>query len=268
MRGAGSDTNDHDGIVDGHAYSLITVRKNVCGKFDLMLFRNPHGKTEFQGEWHDGSKEWQQHPTAAQELNYTQDPNDGLFWISKADAFRYFQTCRLPRIVHPVCSRDCSLRCWLGRFYVLCKSMESPLSAKRVVTHGHDGNAKQVSEVSEIRRINREFNNARRDLFSQGFDGVWNSSDGAPVCITETDGVFTVNGVVVDGFVNVKTMMVTFKGMYGMYSLHVNYDGTAVRFLCCPRRLAGLLALVNVSRLNGVGALDPVPQRCPLDEGC
>jgi len=89
---AGSDKNDTDGIVDGHAYSLIAVKKNVCGQHDLMMFRNPHGKTEFKGEWHDGSVEWQQNPTAAQELNYRSDPNDGLFWISKKDAFRYFQT--------------------------------------------------------------------------------------------------------------------------------------------------------------------------------
>ena len=68
------------------------MKKNVCGQHDLMMFRNPHGKTEFKGEWHDGSVEWQQNPTAAQELNYRSDPNDGLFWISKKDAFRYFQT--------------------------------------------------------------------------------------------------------------------------------------------------------------------------------
>ncbi len=28
---------------------------------------------------------------APQELNYVPDPNDGLFWMAKDDAFRYFQ---------------------------------------------------------------------------------------------------------------------------------------------------------------------------------
>jgi hypothetical protein len=91
---AGSDKNDTDGIVDGHAYSLIATRNNVCGNpaNDLMLYRNPHGRTEFRGEWHDGSAEWTENPGAAAELHYTPDPNDGLFWISKRDAFKYFQS--------------------------------------------------------------------------------------------------------------------------------------------------------------------------------
>jgi hypothetical protein len=57
-----------------------------------MLYRNPHGRTEFRGEWHDGSAEWTENPGAAAELHYTPDPNDGLFWISKRDAFKYFQS--------------------------------------------------------------------------------------------------------------------------------------------------------------------------------
>ena len=56
-----------------------------------MMFRNPHGCTEFKGAWRDGSKEWSQNPSAAKELNYVPDPNDGLFWMAKDDAFRYFQ---------------------------------------------------------------------------------------------------------------------------------------------------------------------------------
>jgi hypothetical protein len=32
------------------------------------------------------------------------------------------------------------------------------------------------------------------DLFGDDFDGLWESSDGTPVEIGETDGVFTVNG--------------------------------------------------------------------------
>ena len=46
-----------------------------------------------QGAWRDGSKEWRDNPTAKAELNYEFDPNDGLFWISKQDAFRHYQAC-------------------------------------------------------------------------------------------------------------------------------------------------------------------------------
>ena len=36
---SGSDDEDHDGIVDGHAYSVIAVKGNVCGKYNMILFR-------------------------------------------------------------------------------------------------------------------------------------------------------------------------------------------------------------------------------------
>ena len=72
-------------------YPHRVAARQVCGKHDLMMFRNPHGCTEFKGAWRDGSKEWSQNPSAAKELNYVPDPNDGLFWMAKDDAFRYFQ---------------------------------------------------------------------------------------------------------------------------------------------------------------------------------
>jgi hypothetical protein len=34
---AGSDTNDTDGIVDGHAYSLIATKKNVRAESSSLL---------------------------------------------------------------------------------------------------------------------------------------------------------------------------------------------------------------------------------------
>ena len=58
---AGSDTNDHEGIVDGHAYTILDCQLNVAGsEFDLIRVRNPWGTGEFQsGMWDDDGK----HPT-------------------------------------------------------------------------------------------------------------------------------------------------------------------------------------------------------------
>ena len=42
---SGSDTNMTDGIVDGHAYSVLTYRDNVAGtEIDLIKVRNPWGR--------------------------------------------------------------------------------------------------------------------------------------------------------------------------------------------------------------------------------
>lgn len=63
----------------------------------MLLIRNPHGKTEFEGRWRytdDCTDDWDQHPDVKEELN----PNladDGLFWMQKEDFFHFFGTVYL-----------------------------------------------------------------------------------------------------------------------------------------------------------------------------
>merc|ERR1719195_829058 len=46
---SGSDTQSTDGIVDGHAYTILTCVNNAGGtEFDLIKVRNPWGQGEFQ----------------------------------------------------------------------------------------------------------------------------------------------------------------------------------------------------------------------------
>ena len=54
-RQAGSDSNDTDGIVDGHAYTVLDCVNDVAGtQFDLVKVRNPWGSGEFKsGIWDD-----------------------------------------------------------------------------------------------------------------------------------------------------------------------------------------------------------------------
>jgi hypothetical protein len=90
---SGSDEDATDGIVDGHAYSLLEVKKDVCGKgFDLLCFRNPHGKNgrEWKGAWSDSDSAWDENPDVAEELGNTVCA-DSKFWMAKDDAFKYFR---------------------------------------------------------------------------------------------------------------------------------------------------------------------------------
>jgi hypothetical protein len=44
-----------DGIVDGHAYSVLTYRDSVAGtEIDLIKVRNPWGRGEHGGEFPHG----------------------------------------------------------------------------------------------------------------------------------------------------------------------------------------------------------------------
>lgn len=73
-----------DGLVEMHAYSLISV-KDVEG-FKLLRLRNPWGRQEWNGAWSDGSKEWDLHDNVKSALGLD-DPAcpDGVFFISWDD---------------------------------------------------------------------------------------------------------------------------------------------------------------------------------------
>ena len=93
---AGSDTEDTDGIVDGHAYSVLQCLSDVAGSGnDLVQVRNPWGSGEFEsGEWDDDGPGWEQNPEVAQLLGH-EVADDGKFWLTKQEFFQYFETLYL-----------------------------------------------------------------------------------------------------------------------------------------------------------------------------
>jgi len=99
---AGSDSEDTEGIVDGHAYTILACESNVGGTdWDLVKVRNPWGKGEFtSGQWDDDGPGWDQYP-AVKEVCKPVKADDGVFWVSKDEFFEYFHTVYL-------CARDMS----------------------------------------------------------------------------------------------------------------------------------------------------------------
>ena len=93
---AGSDSNDTDGVVDGHAYTILDCVNDVAGtEFDLIKVRNPWGKGEFQsGKWDDDGPGWDQYPQVKAALNPVVC-DDGIFWVDKEEFFSYFKTIYL-----------------------------------------------------------------------------------------------------------------------------------------------------------------------------
>jgi len=93
---AGSDTNDTDGIVDGHAYTILSCIDSAGGsKYDMVKVRNPWGKGEFKsGMWDDDGPGWGQHPEVEAACKPKRLP-DGIFWLDKEEFFKYFKTIYL-----------------------------------------------------------------------------------------------------------------------------------------------------------------------------
>ncbi|CAE7576762.1 DEK1 [Symbiodinium natans] len=77
-----------DGLVPGHAYTLLTVRE-ACG-IRLLRLRNPWGDHEWTGDWSDKSPLWTDRTKAAFEVEV--DEHDGAFWMSDADFLKHFSS--------------------------------------------------------------------------------------------------------------------------------------------------------------------------------
>jgi hypothetical protein len=83
-----------DGLVLGHAYSLLAVED--FGTVRLVKLRNPHGRgspehpTEWNGRWSDASKEWDQHAEISESIGHERVLHDGIFWMELNDFVAIF----------------------------------------------------------------------------------------------------------------------------------------------------------------------------------
>mmetsp|Transcript_61099 Transcript_61099/g.154255 ORF Transcript_61099/g.154255 Transcript_61099/m.154255 type:complete len:511 (-) Transcript_61099:167-1699(-) len=121
----GSDSNNTDGIVDGHAYTILDVRGNV-GKdgFNMVKIRNPWGHGEFRsGKWDDDGQGWNDYPDVKEALKPLQ-AKDGIFWLEEEEFFDYF-----PQIFLCACDmnwavdRECEGKMYEGRKCCNCPLM-------------------------------------------------------------------------------------------------------------------------------------------------
>eukprot|EP00438_Fugacium_kawagutii_P021001 Skav228366 [mRNA] locus=scaffold1981:186121:187188:+ [translate_table: standard] len=84
-----SGASGRNGLVAGHAYSILKVRKVNGGfmtseDFKMIQIRNPWGRGEWSGNWSDKSPLWDQHPAVKKSLEH-EDKDDGIFWMSWDD---------------------------------------------------------------------------------------------------------------------------------------------------------------------------------------
>ncbi|XP_047129851.1 calpain-5 isoform X1 [Hydra vulgaris] len=92
---------DH-GLVKGHAYSILAVKKIKIGNDHISIFnanrlfmvklRNPWGDTEWNGPWSDGSPQWNLLSAQEREKYGLVNENSGEFWMSFGDFCKYFTT--------------------------------------------------------------------------------------------------------------------------------------------------------------------------------
>lgn len=95
--GAGCHSKNADkGLVDDHAYSVISCHNDVAGTMiDLIQVRNPWGKGEIEnGEFDDDGPGWAKYPQIKKLLKPVV-ADDGIFWVTKNEFFKFFDTIYL-----------------------------------------------------------------------------------------------------------------------------------------------------------------------------
>jgi hypothetical protein len=98
--GDGYTADEDTGIIGNHLYTILDVQLDVAGSgIDLIMLRNPWGKTEWKGAWADESKEWAEHPDvdkvvkaseAVKSNEVKRGKNDGIFWMAASDFAKIF----------------------------------------------------------------------------------------------------------------------------------------------------------------------------------
>jgi len=88
----GSDDQATDGIVDGHAYTIMEAHENILGTgINLIKVRNPWGKGEFAcGRFDDDGPGWSEYPQIKDFCNHAK-ADDGIFWLEDTEFFTYFK---------------------------------------------------------------------------------------------------------------------------------------------------------------------------------
>ena len=150
---SGKDTEHTDnGIVKGHAYSILDVRE--LDDHRIMKMRNPWGKFEWTGRWGDKSAEWT--PRYKKLLNHDTTADDGCFWLAFEDFVKYFRNLYCCKLVGKQHRAEVAgewkgkttggaqpFESWKNPQYLLCVGSSCRvtvlLSQDEVVDHKHPG---------------------------------------------------------------------------------------------------------------------------------
>lgn len=110
-----------NGLVDGHAYTLIGIRKVTCksGPEYLVKLRNPWGKVEWKGDWSDSSSKWEL-LSPKEKIVLLRKNDDGEFWMAFKDFKAHFKLlviCTLtPRLLSQEAGKTWSYTMQEGRW--------------------------------------------------------------------------------------------------------------------------------------------------------
>ena len=100
------------GLISGHTFTVTNLVEGYVNKkyIRLIKLRNPWGYKEWSGDWSDHSKLWTEE--AKKELNINLHiEDDGEFFMSFEDFFKYFLVVDICRVTNPQCVKSYKIPC-------------------------------------------------------------------------------------------------------------------------------------------------------------
>nr|XP_025950487.1 calpain-14 [Dromaius novaehollandiae] len=96
-----------NGLVAGHAYTVIGIRKVTChyGPENLVRLRNPWGKIEWRGDWSDSSYKWEL-LSPKEKILLRKKKEDGEFWMSLQDFKVHFVDLMICKLTPDLMSKE------------------------------------------------------------------------------------------------------------------------------------------------------------------
>mmetsp|Transcript_7162 Transcript_7162/g.14985 ORF Transcript_7162/g.14985 Transcript_7162/m.14985 type:complete len:472 (-) Transcript_7162:51-1466(-) len=161
---SGEQMLEREGLVAGHAYSIIQAREVSEGALGsgptlkLLQIRNPWGTYEWKGSWSDKSSKWKKHPGIRKKLNFV-DADDGCFWMSFDDFRRIYTRVN---VCDRTTTKDASLDvnendgacgiikgflCGCTEFWICCKGFRNLYCAHHTTDETLDANEKACCMV-------------------------------------------------------------------------------------------------------------------------
>ena len=97
------------GLSPGHAYSFLNIYKVDTGNGieRVVKLRNPWGNGEYNGAWSDSSKKWT--ASTKKQCGYTDDNDDGVFYMSFDDFVKYYVTMGIAKLEHGYKTTVCKI---------------------------------------------------------------------------------------------------------------------------------------------------------------
>ena len=95
------------GLISGHSFTVINFTSGIINGelIRLIRLRNPWGYKEWNGDWSDHSNLWTYDAKKILNANLIIE-DDGAFWMSFNDFFKYFCIVDVCKVINPQCVKS------------------------------------------------------------------------------------------------------------------------------------------------------------------